>query len=241
MTRLVTAIKTDLIVQLRNQLYTIGIGVAVLVAVVFAWLAGPDQLYSIVPALLLMFVGGTTFFYVGAMIFFEKEQGTLNANMVSPMRASEYLWSKILTLSALATLEAAIIIGLSMIIMSFSSDLDLPNMFLLLLGIVAIGVIYTLSGIIVIVRYDRITDFLIPLAFIVGVLQLPFLHFWGVVTHPMFLVIPTSAPTMIIRGAYIQLASWEWVYAVGYTALLIIGLTNWAYRAFHVHIIEKVG
>ena len=241
MTRLATAIKTDVTVQLRNQLYTIGVGVAVLVAVVFAWLAGPEQLFSIVPALLLMFVGGTTFLYVGAIIFFEKEQGTLNANMVSPMRVSEYLWAKILTLSVLATLESVIIIGLSMIIMSFSNDLDLPNVFLLLCGILAIGVIYTLTGIIVMVRYDKITDFLIPLAFIVGVLQLPFLHFWGVVEHPLFLVFPTSAPTMIIRGAFIQLASWEWFYAIGYTGALIVGLTVWAYRAFHTHIIEKVG
>lgn len=240
MTRLVTAIRTDVIVQLRNQLYTIGIGVAILVGVVFARLASTNQLHSVIPALLLMFVGGTTFLYVGAMIFFEKEQGTLQANMVSPLRVSEYLWAKILTLSALATLESVIMVGLSMAIMSFSDELILPNVLLLLVGILSIGVIYTLMGIILMVRYDQITDFLIPMAFVVSVLQLPFLHFWGIVEHPVFLLLPTSAPTMIIRGAFLQLVPWEWFYAIGYTTALIVGLTIWAYRAFYAHIIEKV-
>jgi len=241
MTRLQTAIRTDVTVQVRNNLYAIGVGVALLVAVLLAWLAGPDQLFSIVPALMLVVIGGTTMIYVGAMILFEKEQGTLNANIVSPMRASEYLWSKIITLTALATLESVVMIGGAMLIMSFSDAMTLPNIPILLIGILAIGVMYTLVGIVLIVRFDKITDFLIPMAGVAVVLQLPFLYFLGWVKHPLLLLIPTSAPTVLMQGAYTQLAAWEWLYAIGYTAALILGLTRWAQRAFHTHIIMKVG
>ena len=70
MTRLFSAIKTDVTVQVRNKLYAIGIGVAVLVAVMLAWLAEADQLPSVVPALMLLVIGGTTLLYVAGMILF---------------------------------------------------------------------------------------------------------------------------------------------------------------------------
>ena len=80
-----------------------------------------------------------------------------------------------------------------------------------------------------------------PMAAVVVVLQLPFLYFSGLVQHPAFLIIPTSAPTMLIQGAFIQLTAWEWLYGIGYTIVWIAGLTAWAYHAFRTHIIVKVG
>ncbi len=241
MTRLLSAMKIDVIVQVRNNLYAIGIGVAVLVAVMVSQLASPNQLPSLVPALMLLVIGGTTLLYVAGLILFERDEGTLHAVMVSPLRTSEYLWSKIITLTALATLESVTMVGGAMLIMSRSDEMTWPAIPILLIGIIAIGVMYTLMGIVLIVRYDKITDFLIPMAAILSVLQLPFLHFWGVIEHPAFLIIPTSAPTMLMQGAYIQLATWEWLYAMGYTAAMIMGLTMWAYRAFNTHIIMKLG
>ncbi|MAT97046.1 MAG: hypothetical protein CL608_07885 [Anaerolineaceae bacterium] len=241
MTRLLSTMKTDVVVQVRTQLYTIGIGAGVLVAIALSQLADPDLLVSLVPTLMLLVVGGSTLLYVSAMIIFEKDEGTLRAMIVSPVRPSEYLWSKIITLTALATLEAVVMIGGAMLIMWFSGGLSLPNIPLLLLGIVAIGILYTLIGIVLVVRYSSITDYLLPMAGVAVILQLPFLYFLGWVEHWSFLLIPTSAPTVLMVGAYRPLAGWEWAYGVGYTAVLLVGLSIWAYRAFQTHIIEKVG
>jgi hypothetical protein len=46
---------------------------------------------------------------------------------------------------------------------------------------------------------------------------------------------------MLMRGAFVPLAGWQWLYGVGYTAVLTILLVIWAYRAFEAHIIQKVG
>lgn len=241
MSRFLSTMKTDVTVQVRTNLYTIGIGAGLLVAIILSQLASPDQLFSLIPTLMLLVVGGSTLLYVSAMIIFEKDEGTLWAMVVSPVRPSEYLWAKIITLTALATLEAVIMIGGAMAILYFGGGLTLPNIPLLLLGIVAIGILYTLIGIVLVVRYDSITDYLLPMAAVAVILQLPFLYFLGWVGHWLFLLIPTSAPTMLMAGAYRPLATWEWVYGVVYTAVLLIGLSFWAYRAFQAHIIEKVG
>ena len=241
MRRLLTAVRTDVRVQLRNNLYAIGIGVGTLIAAALAWLVSPSLLPSVVPALLLIVTGGSTLVYVGGMILLEKEQGTLNANIVSPLRPAEYLRSKVITLSALATLESAVMVGGAMLIMGLSAPLRLPNIPLMLAGIISIGVVYTLFGIILVVRFDRITDFLVPMAGVAAILQLPFLYFLGWVKHPILLAVPTSAPTMFIHGAYQGLVSWEWLYAVGYTLALIVVLMIWVQRAFANHVVMKVG
>ena len=241
MNRLISAMKLDVTLQVRTQLYSIGIFVGMLVAAVFAWLATPEQLPNYVPTLMLLVVGGSTFLYVAAMILFEKDQGTLSAIIVSPLTSSQYLWSKIITLTALATLEGVIMVVGAMAIMRLSATLAWPNFSWLLLGIVAIGIVYTLLGIVLIVRYDSITDFMIPMAFLAVILQLPFVYFLGWITHPILLIIPTSAPTVLMQAAFGPLATWEWVYGVAYTLLIIVGLTIWAHRSFETHIVAKVG
>ncbi|MCB0006779.1 MAG: hypothetical protein KDE04_10005 [Anaerolineales bacterium] len=85
MKRLLAAMKLDFLLQVRTQLYTIGLVVAVVIAGALAWLADPEQLTTYVPTLMLLVIGGSTLLYVAAMILFEKEQGTLNALIVSPL------------------------------------------------------------------------------------------------------------------------------------------------------------
>jgi len=239
MKRLLSAIKTDFTVQVRNNLYVIGIMVALLVAGVLSYVATPERMFLLVPALLLTVIGGSTMMYVAGMILFEKDEHTINAIIVSPLRSAEYLWAKVISLTVLATIESVIMVGGAMLIMSYWYHLSLPNIPLLLLGIVAIGIIYTLIGIIAVVRYNKITDFLVPMTGVMIVLQLPFLYFIGMVHHNIFLLIPTSAPAMIMQGAYTSLSTWHWVYAIGYTLLTICLLAVWARHAFNAYIVCK--
>ncbi|WP_406657509.1 hypothetical protein V7O62_02845 [Methanolobus sp. ZRKC2] len=237
MSRLVSTLKNDVTVQLRNKLYTIGIIAGILVAIAISQVVSPEHLSSVIPALMLMVAGGSTLLYVAGLIIFEKDEGTLNAIIVSPLRTSEYLTSKVISLTALETLESIVMIAGAMFIISFSGAVIFPDIPILLIGIIAIGVIYTLIGIILIVRFDRITDFLIPMSVVAVLLQLPFLYFLGWVVHPAFLAIPTSAPAMIMQGAYVQLTSLEWAYAIVYTSLQIVLFFIWASRAFNRYIV----
>ena len=241
MTRLLSAMKLDATVQVRTKLYNIGIFVGILVAIALSQLLTPEQLPIAIPTTMLLVIGGSTLLYVSGMIIFEKDEGTINATFISPLRPSEYLVSKVATLTTLATVESIVMIGGTVLIMSFTQEVGIPNLFILLVGIVAIGVIYTLIGIILVVRYDKITEFLIPMSGVAVILQLAFLYFIGFIESPIFLLIPVSAPTVIMQGAYIDLSAGEWLYGIAYTIAIIVGLSIWAYRAFQKHIVMKVG
>lgn len=240
MKRLLATMKTDVTVQVRNRLYRIGIGVGVLCAVALALLTGPASLPAAIPPVILLVGGGSALMYVAGLILFEKDEGTLHALVVSPLRTAEYLGAKIVTLNVLGLVECGVLVGGALWLVGWQGPVAWPNVPLLVLGTLALGVLFTLLSIILVVRYDKITDFLLPMAGIAMLLQLPFLYFWGVVEHPAFLLFPTSAPTMLVQGAFVPLPAWKWAYALGFTGVQLAGLTVWAYRAFQAHIIENL-
>jgi fluoroquinolone transport system permease protein len=241
MSRLAAALKTDVRVQFRNRLYHIGLTFAVLAGWIVSLLAPALGLARIIPVTMLLLVGGSTLLYVVGLFTFEKEEGTLSAVIVSPLRPWEYLLSKVLTLTALASLESLLIVAVAGWFLRRGPQRPPIDALPLLAGILALGVFYTLIGIVIMVRYSRVTDALMPVLFVAIPLQLPFLHFLGLWEHPLFLLLPTSAPTLLMVGAYRPLASWEWGYAVACTAAWTAGLSGWAYAAFRKHVIMRAG
>lgn len=235
--RLLTAVRTDVRLQARNQLYAISIGVAALCSGAVAWLSSPDTLQRSVPMALLMFVGGSTLLYVVAMVILERADGTLTAVLVSPLRDAEYLASKAITLTALATLEAALIaLGTHLLV----DDAPTPNAFLAV-GVLTLGIVHVLAGIVIVVRYERIVEALIPMGVIATLMQLPALWFVGAIDHVAILAIPTGAPTMFLRAAYVELEPWQWAYALGGTTLTLAVLAWWSLAAFRTHVAGSAG
>jgi len=239
--RLAQAIKTDIRVQFRNGLYHVGSVISAIIAIALALLTTPGQLGAVIPAAILLIIGGTTMLYVAGMMIFEKDEGTIAATIVSPLTATEYLSAKVASLVLLASLESLISIYGAILIHYFKGAAILPNAIWLTIGIIVIGVVFTLVGIGIVTRFNKITDFLIPMTVISIVMQLPFLYFWGLAKHPLLLLVPTAAPTMLMDGAFRQLTDWEQLYATGYSALTIIALAIWAHAAFNKHVIQRMG
>ncbi len=242
MRRLICAMKNDVRIHLRSQLYTIGIALGLLVAIVIARMFKPQDLMALAPALVVFLAGGTTMLYAAAMLIFEKDEGTLNALLVSPLKTSEYLLSKVITLTLLELVEALIMIGAAMAMMSLSMRVSMPRLIPFFGGIVAIGVIHTLLSLALVLRYKNITDFFIPiLLYSMLVLPLPMLYLSGVLEHWLVLFVPMTAPIMLLKGAYGALSLWQWLYAYAYTALLVVVLYGLTYYRFEKHIVLKGG
>lgn len=242
MMRIGSVIATDFRVQRRNGLYAIGAIVSAIIAAAMAWLARPDQMALVAAAALILIGGGSTLLYVAAMIVFEKDEGTLRAVMVSPVSPSEYVGSKMITLTLICLFETSIMVGGAFAVMRLLGPVPSPNLFLLMAATIATGVIYTAIGIVLIVRFDTITGFLVPMSLVAIVLQVPFLYFSGIFEHKLLLAIPTSAPAMLSLAAWRDLAGWEWLYAGGYTLVLMTGLAVvWARAAFVKHAMKAAG
>jgi len=239
--RLARALRTDIIVQFRNKLYHVGAIISLMVAVAMAALVGPTQMQNTVPAAILLIIGGTTMLYIAGMVIFEKDEGTIAATIVAPLTTGEYITSKVASLVLLATLESLLSIYGASVIHAFQGEVVWPNPFWLILGILSVGTLFTLVGLAIVVRFQRITDFLIPMAGVAVIMQIPFVYFWGFFKHPILLLSPTSAPTMLMEAGYRPLVTWEQIYSLGYTCVAIIVFALLAKRAFRIHIIEKMG
>lgn len=233
MSHLLSTMRVDVILQARSRLYHIGIGVAVVMGVVVRLFIDHDVLRSALPILILLGMGNTTYVFVAGMVLFEKGEHTLDAVVVSPLPVSVYLLSKILTLTAFAAVETAILLVIAFGVAGF-------NPLLIAMGACAVGVMFTLTGLAQVVRYNSVTDFLMPGAVIVGLVPaLPLVDVLGIWPSPMWYLVPTYAPLLILTAAFRSIEPWQWVYAVGYSALVIAAGSVLARGEFLKHIVQR--
>lgn len=240
MKRLINEIKTGMIVQFRNGLYHVGIGVGVLVAVAVSQLINANILSLSMTAIMLLIIGGSTLLYVAAILMFERDEDTISATIVSPLSIAEYITAKVVSLTILATLESFVSFGGALLIMYFQGvDFVSPNFLILTISLFAICIIFVLMGIILAVRYRNITDFIMPMAAVVIILQIPFFYFVGFTDSWLLLLFPVSPPTMLMLGAFGEMQNWQYIYSIGYSVICIIGLFYWAQKAFAKHVIGE--
>lgn len=238
--RVLQAVRLDARVQARNNLWAISAGVGVPAALALAWLTPTDQIGGTLPMAVLLLAGGSTLLYVTAMILMERSDGTLSAIAVSPLRDWEYLSAKVLTLTGMCALEAVILCYGALALLARTGPVTWPGP-AFWPGVLALGVMHVLVGVILVVRFDRINDVLLPMGGIALVFQIPALWVVGAIDHPWVMAIPTSAPVLIVKAGFASLTAGQWIYALTYTAVTIVVLGVWSVRAFHRHVIERGG
>lgn len=171
--------------------------------------------------------------FVAGMVLFEKSERTLDALIVTPLPPRTYLASKVFSLSGFATVESLILVLLTG---GPKEVAFLP----LVLGVIFLGIMYTLISIAQVVSQTSVTDFLVPGGIIsMTLLQIPLLHAFGVWSHPLLYVFPTQATVILLVGAFQPLAPWQWVYGTGYSLLSIAVLAWLARWRFQGQIVEQ--
>ncbi len=238
--RLLQCVRLDMKLQARNQLYRISVLVSIVAAAALAWLSPADYLPRSIPMAVLLFAGGSTLLYVVAMVLLEKSDGVLDALSVSPLRPREYLSSKVITLTGIAVLEAVLLTAIALGWHARTQSVALPTLWFLI-GTICLGALHVLVGIIVVVRYERISGALMPMSLLAMVGQLPAFRTIGALDSDFFLAIPTAAPTMLVRASFEPLTVAEWSYALSYTVVALAGLGFWSMRAYRTFIIERAG
>ncbi|HEX9653498.1 MAG TPA: ABC transporter permease [bacterium] len=232
MTRLLATVRCDMRLQFRNGFYYAAAFVAVVVVFLLRWLPN-SNFSSWLPALVFSNLLVNNFYFMGGLVLLEKEQGTLEAQIVTPLRVGEYLASKIITLSALSLVENFLIVVSSV---GFAFQL-LPFVF----GIAATSVHYALCGFIVVVRYDSINEYLLPSVVYTSLLQLPLLHYFSLWSTPAFYLHPLQAPLILLKAAFIPLSGWALVYGWLYSAVWGVILYGFCGSVFYRFVIAKAG
>jgi len=226
MKRFAHTVYLDLRLQLRNGFYY---------AVIFVVVASgsllrqfpTERLSGLMGVILFSNLAVNTFYFVSGLLLLERDEATLSALAVSPLRAREYLASKLITLSGLSLVESSLILligyGQRVAILPYIA------------GLVLASLIYTLLGLIVVVRYRSINEFLMPSMLYTGLLNLPvftlLLNYrdWPVYLHPM------QGPLLLLQAGFSSLPGWTLVYGLFYGGLwcgLLFILCQKSFRTF---------
>ena len=223
MSRLTSTLRLDAQLQARNKVYLI-IGVAAF-AFPFAFdaLLTPDQLQFFMPVLIMYGVSMTTVFLVGVLLLIERSQGTLSVVMVSPLRPSEYLASKLITLAGLALVESTIV---AVVAYGLGWSFGWFVLAVVMRASMGVGV-----GVAVGVRYSSITRFLFP--GILASLAFDFPNFWYFEIWPtsLFYLWPSMPPLLLAKSAFFAVEPLQLVYAFVYGPLVVGAALFWASRS----------
>ncbi len=112
----------------------------------------------VIPVAFITDFAVTGFLFIAAMVFFEKGQGTLDVIVTSPIRVSEYILSKVISLSILICLIAiGLVFGVSTI-----KGLNVNYGFVIIASILSSS-FFILLGFITSTFYKSFTDMILPM------------------------------------------------------------------------------
>jgi len=193
--------------------------------------AGALDLRWLIPPMVVgnLLIG--TFSFIGGLVLLERGEGTLTAQVVTPLRIGEYLTAKVVTLTALALAETLVLV---LVIAGWSY-----NALLLIAGAALAAALYCLAGFIAVARYTAINEYLLPSGAYITILWLPLLAYmaqwrpWPLYLHPL------SAPLALVEAALGPATPWQVLYGFVYSALWIALLYLWCRRSFRRWIIER--
>jgi fluoroquinolone transport system permease protein len=232
MTRLASALRLELTLQVRQKF---------LHAAVFSgliWLAVllpmPMNLRPVAePYVLVGDISIIGFFFIGGIVFFEKQERTIGAIVSTPLRFWEYLAAKLIVL-VLVSLFVAVTVAT--VAHGFAYHLA-P----VVLGVVLGTLVMLLVSFISSLPCASATDWFLSATIPLMVLSLPILYYSGVWPNPVLYVIPSQGPLLLLGSAFDQvtLAPWQVLYAVLYPLACVAGLCWAAKAAFGRYVIER--
>lgn len=189
MTRLSATVTTDLRLQLRNGFYVATAVIVVFSIALLRWLPA-ETAKLILPVVVIENVLTNTFYFVSGLLLLERVEGTFTAQSVTPLRAAEYLASKVGTLTALSLVESLTIGGAVFGVGAW--------LLAMAAGIAIAAILFCLAGVALVLRYDSISEFLMPSVVYAFLLTLPIFGVFGIGSAAWYLPHPLTGPLSLM-------------------------------------------
>jgi fluoroquinolone transport system permease protein len=219
MSAFATLFRWDVRLQGRNGFYWVSAFVVVVIGSLLLALPLPARTPAgiWIPALVLINLVVTTFFFVSALVLIERDEGSVFALAVSPMHPAAYLGARASTLTTLAAVETV-----ALVLLAFDGP---ASWSLFLAGTVTTGVIYTSIGAAMVTRYTSINEFLLPSTVVVTGLLVPLLPHLGLEMGLPVLWHPLEPSLILLRASYDGESAGRVIFG-------ILGSLTWATAAF---------
>lgn len=222
MRRLAATLRCDLRLQFRNGFYYASALMVVASVILLRWL--PEAAVAwLLPVVIFQNVLMNTFYFVAGLILLEKGEGTLEAQVVTPLRAGEYLASKVITLGTLSLVE-------SLLISTVAQGVG-PGLVPLALGITLASVLFCLFGVAIVTGYRSINEFLMPSVVYTALLALPLVGYFGIGARFLYDWHPVQGALELMGARVEPLGGGRLVYAIVCPLLWLGPVYLWSRRA----------
>ena len=217
MRRLVATMRRDVILQARYGLYAVSVLVVAALGALLMALPSPTPEMAVtwVPVFVTGNLIVTTFFFMAASVLLERDEGTITATVITPLRDLEYLASKTATLAMLGLLENGAIV---LYVFGWPRG---PARFAG--AVLLLGGVYGLLGFVSVVRYASINRWLMPSVVWIILLLAPLLSHFGMLDGRVLLWHPVEPAMALLRASYGPVseatAAYGWIGATGWVVV----------------------
>jgi len=209
--RLLSALKADIRFQIKQGFYLVYVLITIIYLIILSFL--PEDVLSLtLPLVVFSDPSVLGLFFIGGIIMLEKAQGILSVLVVSPLRTTEYVLSKVISLALVSVLAAFAITGLS--------NYENVNWLLLFLSTALTSGIFTLSGIMINAGCRTVNQYMLKTIPYMLLFVLPCLSLIGFPGSWAFTIVPSVAALRLMLGAYAGIPFFEAVALVCYLIVM---------------------
>ncbi len=228
MRQLLQLLKWDFILLTRNQIILISVIVTILYIGIFQAIKGIEEVDKVLVLIIFNDPALLGFIFIGVGVLLEKNEHTLQALVVSPLKEVNYILSKIIALS-LISLGCCVVMALAA---------KGPNFHWIHFVAASIGTtsLFGFVGFILISNVHSVNEFILKSALLFIIMGLPFLGYFEVMDRVYFLLFPAQASIDLFNASFVQTSLIQLSY--GYMGLLIWNVIGFrlALRAFRKNI-----
>ena len=223
------AIKWDFLRQQRYYIMAAAAFVTAIYVVLFQLLPIRDQA-EILVVLIFNDPAGMGLLFIGSLYLFEQSENTLQALAVTPLAPWQYLLSKTITLTLLATVCS--------LVMIFAARGWHFNFVYFTLGISLSAALFTLLGFVLVTKCKSFNEYIMKMAIVMLPVGLPILHLFGVVDWFWIYIIPVQAGILLLKAAITPIPVWEIYYGIIYLSICNLLVYKWALSAYQSTVIK---
>ena len=218
-------IKWDLTLQVRYNILTIAVVISALYILLFKSLPGEN----LDPLLILLILSDPAMFgvmFIGVLVLYEKDNNTLDALIVTPLKSSQYLWSKAISLTLIA-------VPIALAIAIFGHGFNL-NYFYYITGLVLSSIMFVFIGFIIVSKSNGFNQYIIKFAFCTLPISIPVIGIFDLYQSNIYYLIPSQATILLLKaGLNHSIANWQILYSLLYLIIWLLFSFFFAIKAYN--------
>lgn len=240
MTNLPTLVRGEFLRLNKYNLFKANF-VVLLFWLLLAYFLEGEALLQFMPLIFFMDSIMMTILLVGATLFYEKKEHTINSIMVSPVTEDEFLLSKIIV-NAVNSLISVAFISIAVYLIKEVTF----NYLLVIPAVITVTVLHTIIGIRLSYSAKDFTSHLINYMLYVFIFVMPpMFALLGVIGESIgrfFILLPPEASGILINAAFRETELWKILFGYAYLAILSVLLYFYMVKPkFNEYLMKETG